>query len=86
MTTITSKWKTICTVGYDPTLPVERTDGSAIRARGGVCLCQARMSARSGLRGRKVNTTGWPNREIGHTFALERETLAHWEAIASGQK
>jgi len=85
-TKLTSRWQTICTVGYDATLSVERTEGSPSKARGGVCLCQARISGKNGLRGRKINTTGWPNREIGYAFALDAETLARWEKIAGGQK
>ena len=84
-TRLTSRWKTICTVGYDSTLAVERTEGDSRRARGGVCLCQARLSGKNGYRGRKVNTTGWPNREIGYAFDLDAETLRRWEEIASSQ-
>ena len=84
-TKLTNFWQTVCTVGYDATLAVERTEGNASKARGGVCLCQARLSAKNGYRGRKVNTTGHPNREIGYAFDLDAETLARWEQIARDQ-
>ena len=85
-TKLTNRWTTICTVGYDPTRAVERTTGSPTKARGGVCLCQARISGKNGLRGRRVNTTGWPNREVGHAFALDAETLRNWENLDEQQR
>jgi hypothetical protein len=89
MTKITNRWTTICTVGYDATLAVERTEGNGQKARGGVCLCQARMSGKNGLRGRKVNTTGGvhqSHREIGYSFALTADELRHWESLSNSAK
>jgi len=75
MTTITTKWKTIATVGYSHS--VSRDENRA--AHGGVCRLQARKGA-NGLLGRKVNANG-RQEERGDSFELDAETLAHWVAI-----
>jgi hypothetical protein len=82
-TKITAKWQTICTVAADPTLSVERIEGDAKQAKGGVCHCQARISGKNGLRGRLVNANG-SHREIGYAFSLDADKLRHWESIAEG--
>ena len=84
-TKITAKWQTICTVAVNSTLSVERTEGDARKAKGGVCHCQARTSAKNGLRGRLVNANG-SHREIGYAFSLDADKLRHWESIAEGQR
>lgn len=77
MNTITTKWKTIATVGYSHS--VSRDENRA--AHGGVCHLQARRG-NNGLLGRKVNTNG-RHHETGEAFALDAATLAHWEKIAA---
>ena len=72
---IRNKWTTIATVGYRGS--VSRDENRA--AHGGVCHLQARQGA-SGLLGRKVNSNG-NHEEIGKFFALDAETLSHWESI-----
>ena len=84
-TKINAKWQTICTVAVNPTLSVERTEGDARKAKGGVCHCQSRMSGKNGLRGRLVNANG-SHREIGYTFSLDADKLRHWESIAESQR
>ena len=79
MTTITTKWTTIATVGYNGS--VSRDENRA--AHGGVCHLQARKG-KSGILGRKVNTNGRAV-ETGESFDLDAETLAHWEKIGSRQ-
>jgi hypothetical protein len=78
--TIKTTWTTIAIVGYSSS--VSRDENRS--AHGGVCLLQARRSA-NGLRGRKVNSNG-RHQERGEAFALDAETLAHWEKIAKSSR
>lgn len=78
MTTITSKWKTICIVGYSGS--VSRDENRA--AHGGVKLCQARRNRRGELQGRGVNTNG-RHEEVGEPFPLTADELRHWESLES---
>lgn len=76
-TRLTNRWRTVCVVGYHNIMtPCENRS-----AHGGVCLCQARISGKNGRRGRKVNTNG-RHEEIGYSFALDDETLSHWEYLS----
>jgi hypothetical protein len=84
-TKITATWQTICTAAADPTLSVERIEGDARKAKGGVCHCQARMSGKNGLRGRLVNANG-SHREIGYAFSLDADELRHWESLSNSAK
>jgi hypothetical protein len=70
------RWKTVCVVGYQ-SIATECENRSA---HGSVCLCQARISGKSGRRGRKVNSNG-RHAEIGYSFALDDATLTHWEYL-----
>ena len=72
---LTTKFKTIATVGY--TGSVSRDENRA--AHGAVCHLQARKTP-TGILGRKVNTNG-RHQEIGPSFSLDTETLAHWMTI-----
>lgn len=78
---VTSKWTTICTVGY--TAPVSRYENRA--AHGAVCHCQARRTRDGRIVGRKVNSNG-RHQEVGESFALDAEQLAHWERIGRGNR
>jgi hypothetical protein len=75
-TKLTRRFQTIATIGY--TAPVSRHENRA--AHGGVCHLQARRNAKGEAVGRKVNSTG-RNQEVGPSFAIDDETLAHWESI-----
>lgn len=74
---LTNRWQTICVVGYEQGLHTECENRSA---HGSVCLCQARVSGKNGVRGRKVNSNG-RHEEIGYAFALTREQLGHWQEM-----
>ena len=80
MTTITTKWTTIATVGYSGS--VSRDENRA--AHGGVCLLQARKGKNGIILGRKVNSNGRAV-ETGESFTLDAGTLAHWERIGARQ-
>jgi hypothetical protein len=73
---ITTKWKTIATVGYSHS--VSRDENRA--AHGGVCHLQARKGV-SGILGRRVNSNG-RHEETGKAFELDTATLARWQRIA----
>lgn len=78
-TTITTTWKTIAIVAFDGRVaPAHEPENRA--AHGGVRLLQARRD-RSGLWGRRVNSNG-RHKEFGEPFALDAETLEHWQSIA----
>jgi hypothetical protein len=81
MTTITSKYKTIATVGY--TGSVSRNENRA--AHGAVCHLQARKTKDGRLVGRKVNTNG-RHTETGEAFAIDSRQLAEWERIAKSSR
>jgi hypothetical protein len=78
--TVTSKYQTICTVGY--TGSVSRDENRA--AHGGVCHIQLRHGA-NGIRARKVNSNG-RFEEIGPSFVPTAEQVSHWEAIAKASR
>lgn len=80
MMKISSKWTTVATVGF--TGSVSREENRA--AHGAVCHLEARQG-RSGLRGRKVNSNG-RHHEVGESFALDADTLAHWQSIAKAAR
>lgn len=80
MTTISTKWTTVATVGYSSS--VSRDENRA--AHGGVCHLQARRGAR-GILGRKVNTNG-RHQEVGKSFDLDEKTLADWQNIAQHRR
>lgn len=74
-TKITTRWATIATVGYQGS--VSRDENRA--AHGAVCHLQARRGT-AGLLGRRVNANG-RHEEVGKSFRLDADTLAHWESI-----
>jgi hypothetical protein len=76
---ITTKWKTIATVGYRHS--VSNDENRA--AHGGVCHLQARVSAKGRL-GRKVNSNG-RHRETGESFDLDDQTLEQWRSVAASR-
>lgn len=73
---LTSKYQTVATVGY--TGSVSRNENRA--AHGAVCHLQARRNAAREIVGRRVNSNG-RHQETGEAFALDADTLAHWESI-----
>jgi len=75
---ITSRWQTICTLGYQGS--VSRDENRA--AHGGVCLHQARRSANGRIMGRKVNCNG-RHEEIGEPYEMTADDVAHWASIES---
>lgn len=77
---ITSKWKTVATVGYNG--GVSRNENRA--AHGGVCHLEARRS-KGGFLGRKTNSNG-QHYEVGEPFPLDAETLARWESISAASR
>jgi hypothetical protein len=76
MNAITTTWKTIAIVGYSGAVASPQN----YDAHGGVCLLEARQ-AKSGLLGRKVNSTG-RHREVGKPFSLTADQLAQWQKLA----
>jgi hypothetical protein len=81
MTTLTSKYTTVATVGYQGSVSSKNENRSA---HGAVCHLQVRRGAK-GIVGRKVNSNG-RNHEVGEAFALDADTLAHWERIAKSAR
>jgi hypothetical protein len=81
MTTLTSKYKTIATVGY--TGSVSRDENRA--AHGAVCHLQARRAKDGSLLGRKVNTNG-RHIETGDSFPIDARQLTEWERIAKSAR
>ena len=73
---LTSKYKTIATVGYNGS--VSRNENRA--AHGAVCHLQARRNAAGQIVGRKMNSNG-RHQETGEAFLLDEDTLAHWASI-----
>ena len=78
--TITSKYTTICTVGY--TGSVSRNENRA--AHGAVCRIQARKAS-GRILARKVNTNG-RHQEVGEAFEPTADQLANWERIAKATR
>ena len=76
MSRITSKYTTICTVGYSGA--VSRDENRS--AHGGVCHIQIRRAKGGKVLARKVNTNG-RHHEIGEAFEPSDEQLAHWGAL-----
>jgi hypothetical protein len=73
---LTSRYQTICTVGYSGS--VSRDENRA--AHGGVCHIQVRAGKNCVL-ARRVNTNG-SHQEIGESFEPTADQLAHWKTIA----
>lgn len=73
---ITSSWSTLAVVGYTGGV-CEHEDR---RAHGGVCLLQVRK-VKGVVYGRKVNSNG-RHKEVGEPWAINTETLRHWQEIA----
>lgn len=75
---ITTKWKTVCTVGF--TSSVASGGRENRRAHGGVTHCQVRRNEKGEILGRKVNSTG-PGKqrnEVGKPFLIDDETFTKW--------
>ena len=81
MVKLTTKYTTIATVGYAGSVSSKNENRDA---HGAVCHLQARKGAR-GIIGRKVNSNG-RHQEVGESFPLDADTLAHWERIAKSAK
>lgn len=79
-TKITSKYATLCTVGYSGS--VSRNENRA--AHGAVCHIQVRRGS-NGVLARKVNTNGWHS-EIGEAFEPTADQLTNWEKIAKSSR
>lgn len=78
MSTITSKFTTVCTLGYSGS--VSRNENRS--AHGGVCHIQIRRAKGGVLLARKVNTNG-RHQEIGEAFEPSDEQLSHWQVLAT---
>lgn len=78
---MTTKYQTICTVGY--TGSVSRDENRA--AHGAVCHIQARKASNGRILARKVNSNG-RHQEVGESFEATAEQVAHWESIAKSQR
>jgi hypothetical protein len=78
--TITTKYQTICTVGYQGS--VSRDENRA--AHGSVCHIQVRRAGGRVL-ARKVNANG-RHREVGDAFEPTADQLARWESIAKSSR
>ena len=78
---LTAKFQTVAIVGYAGSVSSKNENRSA---HGAVCLLQARKGA-NGIVGRKVNSNG-RHSETGDSFALDTDTLAHWERIAKASR
>jgi hypothetical protein len=81
MTTLTSRYTTVATVGYQGSVSSKNENRSA---HGAVCHLQARKGA-NGIVGRKVNSNG-RHQEVGEAFALDADTLHHWECLAKSAR
>lgn len=79
--TITSKYQTICTVGYQGSVS-RRSENRA--AHGAVCHIQVRRAGGRVL-ARKVNSNG-RHIETGEAFAATAEQIANWESIAKSSR
>lgn len=80
MTKLTTKYQTICTVGYSGS--VSRNENRA--AHGAVCHIQARRAGGRVL-ARKVNSNG-RHQEVGAAFDATDDQVAHWESIAKASR
>lgn len=74
--TLTNRWKTICILGYNGSVSREGNRS----AHGGVCLHQARKAKDGRIMARKVNTNG-RHEEVGDTFEIDADRLAHWQSL-----
>jgi hypothetical protein len=81
-TKLTTRWKTICITGY--TGSVSRDDYNPA-AHGGVCLCQARRNAKGDILARYVNSNG-KHDEVGESFSIDADRVAHWEHLDAQQR
>lgn len=81
MVKITAKYTTVATVVYTGSVNSKNENRAA---HGAVCHLQARKGA-NGIVGRKVNSNG-RHQEIGDSFPLDADTLAHWERIAKSAR
>lgn len=79
-TKITSKYTTLCTVGYQGS--VSRKENRA--AHGAVCHIQVRRAGDKVL-ARKVNSNG-RHQEVGESFEADAEQLANWDSIAKASR
>ena len=75
-TKLTSRWQTICTVGYQGSVSADENRS----AHGGVCHCQARVAKGGTIMARKVNANG-RHEEVGEPFAIDEGRVRHWAAI-----
>jgi hypothetical protein len=77
---ISSKYATICTVGYQGS--VSRLENRS--AHGAVCHIQVRR-ANGRMLARKVNANG-RHQEVGESFEPTAEQVAHWESVAKASR
>jgi hypothetical protein len=77
---ITTKWKTIATVGFNGSVSKHQNP----MAHGGVCHLQARKTNK-GIIARKVNTNGM-HEEIGESFLIDNEKLCHWISLGKNER
>jgi hypothetical protein len=77
---ITSKYQTLCTVGYSGS--VSRYENRA--AHGAVCHIQVRRAG-GRILARRVNSNG-RNQEIGEAFEPTSDELSRWQSIADAAR
>lgn len=82
MTKITSKFKTIATVGFTGSVSSKHENRAA---HGGVCHLQARRNAAGELVGRRVNSNG-RHQEVSEAFLVDARQIDEWERIEKGAK
>lgn len=78
---VSSKWSTICTVGYQVSVIARRENPAA---HGGVCHRQARIRA-GRLEARDVNANGG-HQEIGQTYDIDADQLRQWQRIEAAAR
>lgn len=76
-TRITSKFKTIATVGFTGSVSSKHENRAA---HGGVCHLQARRNAAGELVGRRVNSNG-RHQEVSEAFLVDQDTVDAWGSI-----
>lgn len=74
---ITSKFKTIATVGFTGSVSSKHENRAA---HGGVCHLQARRNAAGELVGRRVNSNG-RHQEVSEAFLVDQDTVDAWGSI-----
>lgn len=82
MTRVTSKFKTVATVGFTGSVSTKYENRAA---HGGVCHLQARRNADGELVGRRVNSNG-RHQEVSEAFLIDVRMLDEWERIEKGAK